>query len=242
VDGGCSLSRRVWPAWMVAENRRKISHRRAERSVNIPLEVGCSPRLAGEARPDFRRGRNRREHNHAKPDQAAAGCTPAGSLVASGARRGEQPTEPNHPTTKPQPDNAPPSFPEPGPPEAPLTLTFSLYPTTNQHQEPTPRHTQADARVEDDRREDERENQLQQQGSYEVRHEAQRRAGNVGEPTATRKAPATSKPSERHRPRSMRIYGFEAEVAVYGKHARVAYGVVRVEYPQPRLGRQQFAH
>jgi hypothetical protein len=134
--------------------QRKISHRRAERSANIPLEVGCSPRLAGEARPGFRRGRNRRKQK-TPPTGPAAGCAPAGSLVASGARRGEQPTEPNHPTTKPQADSAPPSFPEPGPPEAPLTLTFRLCPTTDQHQEPTPRHTQTDARVEDDQREDE---------------------------------------------------------------------------------------
>ena len=44
-----------------------------------------------------------------------------------------------------------PSFPEPGPPEAPLTLTSSRQ---NNRQEPTVRQVQAAARVEDDRRED----------------------------------------------------------------------------------------
>jgi hypothetical protein len=124
----------------------------AKRSACVSAEVGCSPRLAGEARPGFCRECNRRKQHLAR-DDATAGCTPGRTLVASGARRGGQPTEPSPHNRQPAGRQTP-CFPEPGPPEAPLTLT-SL--TTGNRQEPAVRHTQATVRVEDDRREDEQD-------------------------------------------------------------------------------------
>jgi hypothetical protein len=81
-----------------------------KRSARFFAEVGCSPRLAGEARPGFCRECNRRRQDPAKPDNAAAGCAPGRSLVASGARRGGQPTGPHHPTNNPQHDRPLPSL------------------------------------------------------------------------------------------------------------------------------------
>jgi hypothetical protein len=115
-----------------------------ERSARIPAEVGCSPRLAGEARPGFCRECNRRRP--AQPhDHAAAGCAPGRSLVASGARRGGQPTEPPPPNRQPAARQTT-CFPEPGPPEAQLTL-ISL--RQDNRQEPTARQVKTTARVED---------------------------------------------------------------------------------------------
>jgi hypothetical protein len=123
---------------MGAENRRRILPRRPKRSARSSAEVGCSPRLAGEARPGFCRERNRRQQHHAKPDNATAGCAPGRSLVASGARRGEQPTEPPPPNKQPARQQTP-CFPEPGPPEAPLTL-ISLRRNTTQEANATASH------------------------------------------------------------------------------------------------------
>ena len=156
-----------------------------KRSAHVSAEVGCSPRLAGEARPGFCRECNRRQPHHAKPANATAGCTPGRFLVASGARRGGRPTGPTPPNQQPAARQTP-RFPEPGPPEAPLTLT-SL--TTAHRQEPAARQAQATARVEDDRREDEQDPDAG--GSYEARHEAQRSAGTQEsrQPTANPKHP-----------------------------------------------------
>jgi len=98
-----------------------------------------------------------------------------GRVFSSPGRRGEHPTGPR--------------FPEPGPPEALLTLT-SL--STDQRREPRRPQAQDTVRVEDDRREDDRTRPrsgaivgLAQRrvtksvsvGSYEERRGAERRAG-----------------------------------------------------------------
>ena len=182
-----------------------------KRSAHVSAEVGCSPRLAGEARPGFCRECNRRRQHFARAD-AAAGCTPGRFLVASGARRGGQPTGPPPPNRQPAGQKTP-CFPEPGPPEAPLTLT-SL--TINNRQEPTRTQAQATARVEDDRREDEptargaqrtwavaqrRATTSASESSYEARHGAERSVGAVGEPEAN------GEPSADHHPLSRRKAG-----------------------------------
>jgi hypothetical protein len=91
------------------------------------------------------------------------------------------------------PDDAPPGFPEPGPTEAQLTLTYRLCPTNIRRQEPTARHTQATACVEDDRRED--ESNPARAARTRTRREAQRSTGKPGRAHHARQDSPTHPPA-----------------------------------------------
>jgi hypothetical protein len=62
--------------------------------------------LAWQAKPDRASAGSAtgEDNTPAKPTNTTAGCAPGRSLVASGARRGGQPTGPHHPTNNPQDD------------------------------------------------------------------------------------------------------------------------------------------
>ena len=139
--------------------------------------------------PDFCRERNRRRRSLAS---RWCGLRRLHSRQVPGCLRGQARGTANRtppPNRQPAGRHAP-SFPEPGPPEAPLTLTSS---TMNNRQEPTRTRTQATVGVEDDRREDDSQPPEERSergpshsarvtrsvsvGSYEARHEAQRRTG-----------------------------------------------------------------
>jgi hypothetical protein len=123
----------------------------AKRSARVSAEVGCSPRLAGEARPGFCRECNRRQphHREARPHHRRLRSRQNPGCLRGQARGTANRTPP--PNRQPAARQTP-RFPEPGPPEAPLTLTSRRQ---DNRQEPTRRQAQATARVEDDRREDE---------------------------------------------------------------------------------------
>ena len=98
-----------------------------EAQRNISREVGCSLRLAGEARPGFCRECNRRRKvsTQTKPPPVAL---PAGSWLPPGPGEGSTRPDPTTNQARPQPDSATPSALSAGPPEAQLTLTFTRPP------------------------------------------------------------------------------------------------------------------
>jgi hypothetical protein len=94
------------------------------------------------AQPATTTPREARQHHRRLRSRQKSGCL-------RGQARGT--TDRTTPPNKQPAGRQAPSFPEPGPPEAQLTLISS---STDNRQEPTRRQAQTTARVEDDRRED----------------------------------------------------------------------------------------